>query len=106
MFKCRWCKQVRIECFVSVPEKIVVCGLHYTNSDDNTNLQFRDFLLPMIKEIHDFKTEPINIEIDEDQYAFRPIVTSCAADLPAKSKIQETKQFAGYDGCTYCEIHG
>lgn len=33
-----------------------------------------------------------------------PVITHCAVDLPAKSMLQQTKQYGSYDGCTYCDI--
>lgn len=47
-----------------------------------------------------------NWNIENQDYMFKPVITHCCVDLPAKSKIQETKQFGGYDACTYCEIPG
>lgn len=44
--------------------------------------------------------------VEGESYIFKPIVTSCVVDLPAKSKFQETIQFNGYDACTYCQHPG
>lgn len=44
--------------------------------------------------------------IENEIYTFQPVVTHCTVDLPAKAKFQETKQFGGYDACTYCHIPG
>lgn len=89
-----------------LPQNIILAGLHYTDSDDDSKLNFRDFLLPLIKELCRLKLENIKIDIDKEKYEFKPIISHCAIDLPAKSKLQETKQFGGYDGCSFCEIHG
>lgn len=76
----------------------------YTNSDEQLN--FRDYLLPLVYELNQLKENNITMDIESQEYKFKPVITHCSVDLPAKSKIQETKQFGGYDACTYCEIPG
>lgn len=89
-----------------LPKNIIISELHYTNSDEHSKLNFRDFLLPLVKELHSIKLQNIKIDIEEDEFQFKPIVYTCTVDLPAKSKVQETKQFGGYYACTYCYIYG
>lgn len=92
------------------PKNIIVCGLHYSVArDENSNnlqLNFRDFLLPLITELKQFKVNNIKMKMGAEERSFKPIVTHCSIDLPAKSKVQETKQCGGYYACTFCEIPG
>lgn len=83
---------------------IIVASLFYTESEKNLN--FRDYLLPLICELNYLKENNIAKTIEGQDYTFKPIVTDLCVDLPAKAKIQETKQFGGYQACTYCEIPG
>lgn len=85
-----------------LPENILVSGLLYTEK----KFDFREYFLPIIKELHSMKENKIVMTIKDVLYTFQPVVTHCAVDLPAKSKFQETTQFGGYDACTYCEIPG
>lgn len=85
-------------------ENIIVAGLYYTDSDEKLN--FRDYMLPLVHELNELKDNHITMNIEDQQYSFKPVITHCCVDLPAKSKLQETKQFGGYDACTYCEIPG
>lgn len=85
-------------CIRFLPNNILVGGLLYTEGKFN----FREFLLPIVNEFNDMKNENIILSIEEIDFFFKPIVTHCAVDLPAKSKFQETQQYNGYDACTYC----
>lgn len=89
-----------------IPQNIILNGLYYHKSKGEEELNFRVYLRPPIDELNDLKKDPILLEMEDTQYQFKPVVISCAVDLPAKSKIQETKQFGGYDACTFCDIHG
>lgn len=91
------------------PKNIIVCGLHYTAADeteDDIKLDFKDFLLPLITELDQLKVNNIKMNIQSADYTFKPVVTHCTVDLPAKSKLQMIKQFGGYFACTYCKIPG
>lgn len=86
-----------------LPNHIIVAGLHYNKKKPNCF----DFMLPLVKEINDQRnSEILVIQIEGVDYKFKPIITHCAVDLPAKSLLQETKQFGSYDGCTFCHIPG
>lgn len=85
-----------------LPKNIIVSGLLYTEG----SFDFREYFLPLINELNSLKENKIVVPIGEDEYTFKPVVTHCAVDLPAKSKLQETKQFGGYNACTYCHIPG
>lgn len=89
-----------------LPQNILLNGLYYYKSSDNVELSFHEYMLPLINELNGLKQDAISMNIDDVDYKFKPIVTHCAVDLPAKSKIQETKQFGGYNACTYCDIPG
>lgn len=84
---------------------IIVNGFFYTNSESD-ELNFHDFLMPLISELNHFHENPISLNIENQDFNFIPIITHAAVDLPAKGKLQETKQFGGYFGCSYCEIPG
>lgn len=85
-----------------LPDNIIVAGLYYSNKKPNC----QDYLLPLVNELTSLKEQKIKMEIENVLFIFEPIITHCAVDLPAKSILQETKQFGSYDGCTYCEIPG
>lgn len=85
-----------------LPHNIIVGGLMYTED----KFDFREYFLPIVSELHNLKENNIVMTLEEEVYTFKPIITHCAVDLPAKSKFQETKQFGGYHACTYCEIPG
>lgn len=89
-----------------LPQNIILNGLYYYKSGDGAELSFHEYLMPLITELNRFKQDFISMDIEDENYKFKPIITHCAVDLPAKSKVQETKQFGGYDACTYCEIPG
>lgn len=85
-----------------LPDNVLVSGLLYTEE----TFDFREYFLPIIRELHHLKQRKIVMEIENDIYTYQPVVTHCSVDLPAKGKFQETKQFGGYDACSYCEIRG
>lgn len=89
-----------------LPENIILNGLFYHNNKDDSELSFHEYMRPLVDELIELNKDLVKMEIDGVQYNFMPIVTHCAVDLPAKSKIQETKQFCGYYACTYCKIPG
>lgn len=77
-----------------LPQNVIVNGLQYVSSkdDDTDDMNFREFLLPLVSELNSLNTENIQIEIDNDNYSFKPIISHAAVDLPAKSKLAEIKQ--------------
>lgn len=85
-----------------LPNNILVSGLMYTEN----KFDFRDYMLPLINELKNLNDDKIIKYIEGEEYTFKPIVTCCAVDLPAKSKFQETTQFNGYNACTYCKHPG
>lgn len=85
-----------------LPDNILVAGLLYVED----KFDFREYFLPVVRELHNAKHRNIVMTIEHEVYTFKPIVTHCAVDLPAKAKLQETKQFGGYNACSYCEIPG
>lgn len=87
-------------------KNIILNGLYYHKCNEDKELNFHQFLRPLIAEINQLKEKPIVMEIEGEQYQFKPVVTHCAVDLPAKSKLQQMKQFGGYDACSYCLIPG
>ncbi|KAG4069589.1 hypothetical protein HA402_005127 [Bradysia odoriphaga] len=85
-----------------LPHNVLVSGLLYTEG----HFDFREYFLPIVRELGRLEQEKIVMTIENVVYMFQPVVTHCAVDLPAKAKIQETKQFGGYNACSYCHIPG
>lgn len=88
-----------------LPKNIILNGLYYHKPHDE-QLSFHEYLRPLIDEMNHLKTNPISIEIEGELYKLKPVITHCAVDLPAKSKLLEMKQFGGYFACSFCEIPG
>lgn len=84
------------------PRNIIVSGFYY----GSVKLCCREYLLPLVEELNHLKRNTMVMNIEDKDYTFKPVVTHCAVDLPAKSMLQQTKQFGSYDGCTYCDIPG
>lgn len=86
-----------------LPKNVIINGLQYVSSkdDDTDDLNFREFMLPLVNELNDLKGNNIQIQIDNENYSFKPIITHAALDLPAKSKFAEIKQCGGYDRFGY-----
>lgn len=89
-----------------LPENIIMNGLFYHKSNSDNELNFHQYMRPLVEELNQFKQNPISVYIDDESKKFKPVITHCAVDLPAKSKIQAIKQFGGYFACTFCEIPG
>lgn len=85
-----------------LPNNIIVNGLYYNKVKPNCY----EYMLPLITELNRLNEQNITINIEGQDYIFKPVITSCSVDLPEKSLLQETKQFGSYDGCTYCDIPG
>ncbi|XP_037049622.1 uncharacterized protein LOC119083916 [Bradysia coprophila] len=85
-----------------LPHNVLVSGLLSTEG----HFDFREYFLPIVRELERLEQEKIVMTIENVVYTFQPVVTHCAVDLPAKAKIQETKQFGGYNACSYCHIPG
>lgn len=78
-----------------LPQNIILNGLYYYKSSDDAELSFHEYMLPLVNELNQLKRDLISINIEDEQFKFKPVITHCAVDLPAKSKVQETKQFGG-----------
>ncbi len=89
-----------------LPENIIMNGLFYHKSNSGNELNFHEYMRPLVEELNRFKQNPISIIIDDENKKFKPVISHCAVDLPAKSKIQSIKQFGGYHACSFCEIPG
>lgn len=89
-----------------LPENIILNGLYYHKSKENDQLSFHEYLRPLVEELNMLKEQPMSLEIEEQNYKFKPIITHCACDLPATCKLHEMKQFGGYNACSFCEILG
>lgn len=85
-----------------LPNNLIVAGLYYNKTKPNC----RQYFLPLINELKSLKERNISIDIENENYIFKPVITHSSFDLPAKSLIQESKQYGGYDGCSFCDIPG
>lgn len=85
-----------------LPNNIITTGLFY----DKNKPDCYDYMMPLINELNDLYSRKMTITIEGTKYNFMPVITHCAVDLPAKSMLQQTKQYGSYDGCTYCDIPG
>lgn len=85
-----------------LPHNIIVCGLYYHQEKPNCY----EYMLPLINELNDLRKRKITMTIGSDEFIFKPVITHCSVDLPAKSLLQATKQYGGYESCTYCDIAG
>lgn len=89
-----------------LPNNIIVNGLFYHKSSSDNELNFHEYMRPLVEELNRLNRTPISMDMDDVNYKFIPVITHCAVDLPAKSKIQMIKQCGGYLACTFCEIPG
>lgn len=89
-----------------LPQNIIMNGLFYHKSNSDNELNFHEYMRPLVEELNRLKQNPISMCIDDENKTFKPVITHCAVDLPAKSKVQAIKQFGGYHACTYCKIPG
>lgn len=82
-----------------LPDNIIVNALYY----GSVKVNCREFMLPLVEELNHLNHNEIKLTIDEDEFSFKPIITHCAADLPARSMLQEIKQYGagGYNSCPY-----
>lgn len=85
-----------------LPENIIISGLYYNNVKPDC----QKYLEPLISELAQYKENNITTSINDEVFIFKPFITLAVVDLPAKSILQETKQFGSYYGCTYCENPG
>lgn len=81
-----------------IPENILVVALHYGESKPEMD----DFLLPFIKELKQLQDSGLNIEKAAGNVIFKPFVSHCACDLPARAAVQALKQHNGKSSCGYC----
>ncbi|XP_037025608.1 uncharacterized protein LOC119066987 [Bradysia coprophila] len=85
-----------------LPHNIIVSGLYYHQKKPDCY----EYMLPLINELNELSQRKITLNIGGEEFVFKPIITHCSVDLPAKSLLQATKQFGGYESCTYCDIVG
>lgn len=60
------------------------------------------FFLPLIREIIQLHKDGFKIESMSSEIVFRPFITHCTCDLPAKAKCQCLTQFNGKFACGFC----
>lgn len=60
------------------------------------------FFFPLIQEITRMHKQGFRIESMSKEIIFRPFITHCVCDLPAKAKCQGILQYNGEFACGYC----
>lgn len=85
-----------------LPHNIIVAGLYYHQKKPDCF----EYMLPLVNELIELSQRKITMDIDGEEFVFKPAITHCSVDLPAKSLLQAIKQYGGYESCTYCDIVG
>jgi hypothetical protein len=78
-------------------ENVILVALHY-GEKPNMN----DYFFPLVSTMCDFQRNPIKMCKNGRTVDIRPIIASISCDLPAKSLLQQFKQYNGYCACSYC----
>lgn len=60
------------------------------------------FFFPLIQELSRMHKQGFRIESMSNEIVFRPFITHCVCDLPAKAKCQCILQYNGEFACGYC----
>ncbi len=78
-------------------ENMVLAGLWFGSEPDVST-----YFKPMIEEIKSFERDPLNIQINDETVELKVMPLVFPVDSPARSMLQEVKQFNGYFGCSFC----
>lgn len=81
-----------------IPNNILVVALYSGEHKPNMS----DFLFPFIKELRQLQESGIIIESVAKDEIFKPFISNCACDLPAKAQVQQIMQYNGRSSCGYC----
>lgn len=61
-----------------------------------------EYLSPLVQQFKEFELNKLQIVLNKKPIRFEPRIITCCVDLPAKSAVQNMKQFNGKFGCGYC----
>lgn len=82
---------------------IIVAGLFF---GPNKPIM-EQFFEPLVVEFEKFELNKVKFMVEEGvQLVFEPIIVTSNLDLPAKSAVQQIKQYNGTYACTYCHHPG
>lgn len=79
-------------------ENIIIAGLYYGKNKPDC----LEYFLPLINELKRFADRNIEMQLHGIHFKVLPLITHCVVDLPAKAHLQQTTQYNGKNGCTYC----
>lgn len=83
-------------------KNIIIAGLYYGKHKPDC----LEYFLPLINELKRFADHNIRMRVNGIDIRVLPVITHCVVDLPAKAHLQQTTQYNGRNGCTYCEHPG
>lgn len=83
-------------------KNIIIAGLYYGKHKPDC----LEYFLPLINELKRFADRNIEMRVHGMHIRVLPVITHCVVDLPAKAHLQQTTQYNGRNGCTYCEHPG
>lgn len=81
-----------------LPDQILVVALFFGSGKPNMS----EFLFPLIKELRQLQQSGITVNSVTKDILFRPFISDCACDLPARAAVQMLKQHNGRSACGYC----
>lgn len=83
-------------------ENIILAGMYYGPHKPD----MQKFFEPLISEFESFEMNKMDFTVNGVMRTFEPVITMCTVDLPAKSEVQQIKQYNGKSSCTYCKHPG
>lgn len=79
-------------------KNIIIAGLYYGKHKPDCLAYF----LPLVNELKGSIDRNIEMQLNGLHIRVLPVITHCVLDLPAKAHFQQTTQYNGKNGCTYC----
>lgn len=76
-------------------ENIIVAGLWLSNSEPDLNV----FMKPFLQQLRTLACEGLSLFEDT---SYKVITICCCVDSVARCKLQQIKQFNGYEACSFC----
>lgn len=80
-----------------IPNNMLVVGLYFGHGKP----QPKKFFLPLVQEMWKSQSSGFTIDMDKS-ILFKPFISNCSCDLPARASVQGLKQFNGRSSCGYC----
>lgn len=81
-----------------IPTNMLVVALYFGNH----KMDMHEYLFPFIKELSQLQKSGIIIESVAKEMLFKPFISNCACDLPARAAVQSLMQYNGKGACGYC----